>query len=1070
MAEIGGIIGGALAGALSQLNKEADRKQQEKLAMLQLLQKAGTHEIAPANMHELQRMPFFQRLIGNVYKPIGGQPVIPFGGGAITARQVPMALSLGPEILAEQGLDPTDPAQRSYLSSTPASTIMKARQEAQLFKAKAEYGEDFKMRQGQVVAKRAELNKLRTALSAADDDEHKRELQEAILVVNRADPNNVAQWDYATQVSARALPKMRDVLDTTTNTWKRQQRGPLPPLPGTAEAGPVQERPGPFAPTQPAGAAPPAAAPAPPAAAPEKPTYTPTDGHINMNRIYGVPLETPNVMNLTSNQMALTKRTAEKLGIKPEWLWKVIGFETGGTFDPKAANPRSSGTGLIQFMEDTAQRLGTSTENLKRMTYEQQLAYVEAYFRPFAGKLNTLEDVYMAVLSPKHVGAPPDAVVFQKGVPDARGRDVYGPNAEALDLNGDGKITVAEATQAVVRHGQTAAPAATPVPAVTQVPGAVTPATPAPGQTTVPGPQQPLAVPPAGATPGAPPTPVPAPAPAPGAQIPMTPEMRWQYEREQQTNKEQREREARQEAHQRTTEARQVIQNREAARTKLLDDLKTTMQNVAPADKAKVRELIGRARKAGNIEEISQIRADTAEIEEAPPAAKPPTREQMMTNREQVIEKIHKNAVVGREAERDALLDEVYAIDFADPQAELKLLKIRGRVEPVDARVMHKGPDGRDYPLTPNQVVGRLQQTATARESARRWNKQFTVELRKYADANLDPQTRARVNELLLQGDEKFDDAMDFIIASPQQTFEVYDPVLKQNVALNRTDALKFQLKYAPQLPAEVDEQLAIKGLTLNSATPQELAEASAAAAAKKEKGAVAYFNAMEGAKVNAPVSQEDSLFWVHPQAMVRKPATSAPSIHPRAGGIPSDLAKAGYIMVGTKGMETINTLLDARGTLEQMHTMVADIFGPDVDPNVATRVWKTVTDDISRVQQDPLGRKIQVFEGLRLGLSSNLAKSVAKEAGHFSDADREAILSLITPTKMAGYLGLANSRKLAEEQFDAVYTHIDKVLDRATQGEYAKFKSTGHAPGATAPEAPQSTPKRPSIFQRQGQ
>lgn len=97
-------------------------------------------------------------------------------------------------------------------------------------------------------------------------------------------------------------------------------------------------------------------------------------------------------------------RVAAKIGIPPEWLANVIYFESGG--NPQARNAKSSATGLIQFISSTAASLGTSVDALYRMSGREQMAYVERYFTPKAGKLRSQEDVYMAVFYPKAVGNP----------------------------------------------------------------------------------------------------------------------------------------------------------------------------------------------------------------------------------------------------------------------------------------------------------------------------------------------------------------------------------------------------------------------------------------------------------------------------------------------------------------------------------------------------------------------------------------------------------------------------------------------------------------------------------------
>jgi len=136
---------------------------------------------------------------------------------------------------------------------------------------------------------------------------------------------------------------------------------------------------------------------------------------------------------------------AKRIGANPAHLAACIAFETGYTFDPAKKNAAgSSGTGLIQFMRATAIGIGTTVEALAAMTAVEQLVYVEKYFRPYAGRLSTIEDLYMAILYPKAVGKPLHYVLFREGT------QAYRMNS-GLDRNGDGYVTKFEAADAVRR-------------------------------------------------------------------------------------------------------------------------------------------------------------------------------------------------------------------------------------------------------------------------------------------------------------------------------------------------------------------------------------------------------------------------------------------------------------------------------------------------------------------------------------------------------------------------------------------------------------------------------------------
>lgn len=144
------------------------------------------------------------------------------------------------------------------------------------------------------------------------------------------------------------------------------------------------------------------------------------------------------------NPQALNKviQISNELNIHHDHLMGVMVAESN--LNPQARNKNSRATGLIQFLPSTAQSLGTSVDALQKMNFIQQLDYVKQYFQPYAGNLSTLEDVYMAVLFPVAIGKGPNHVLFQSP------STAYQQNS-GLDINGDGKITVGEATEFVRR-------------------------------------------------------------------------------------------------------------------------------------------------------------------------------------------------------------------------------------------------------------------------------------------------------------------------------------------------------------------------------------------------------------------------------------------------------------------------------------------------------------------------------------------------------------------------------------------------------------------------------------------
>lgn len=142
--------------------------------------------------------------------------------------------------------------------------------------------------------------------------------------------------------------------------------------------------------------------------------------------------------NVTDDFIKAVEKMAERLESKPEYFLAAMSFETGGTFSPAIQNGIGA-TGLIQFLKPTAKGLGTTTDELKKMSAVKQLEFVEKYFAGFKGKVGNVIAVYTAILS----GSPkkPEDVLFKAGTA------AYKMNP--LDWNKDGKITAAEATTIV---------------------------------------------------------------------------------------------------------------------------------------------------------------------------------------------------------------------------------------------------------------------------------------------------------------------------------------------------------------------------------------------------------------------------------------------------------------------------------------------------------------------------------------------------------------------------------------------------------------------------------------------
>lgn len=130
-----------------------------------------------------------------------------------------------------------------------------------------------------------------------------------------------------------------------------------------------------------------------------------------------------------------------RLAMDPDYLMACMAWESAESFSSSIRNAAGSGaTGLIQFMPATAMGMGTTVDSLAEMSPEEQLDYVEKYFKPYRGRLISLSDHYMAILWPKAIGRPESEALWNKATKPTTYRQNSG-----LDVNKDGIITKAEA-------------------------------------------------------------------------------------------------------------------------------------------------------------------------------------------------------------------------------------------------------------------------------------------------------------------------------------------------------------------------------------------------------------------------------------------------------------------------------------------------------------------------------------------------------------------------------------------------------------------------------------------------
>ncbi len=131
------------------------------------------------------------------------------------------------------------------------------------------------------------------------------------------------------------------------------------------------------------------------------------------------------------------REVAAKLNVPPEWLMAVMYSES--RFDAGAVNFRGSGAvGLIQFMPATAKDMGTSTNNIGRLSHVEQLEYVYTYMqnvREKYGDYESLTDFYLAILYPKARRQEMCYTLY------ANPSKSYKQNI-GLDIDKDGQVTV----------------------------------------------------------------------------------------------------------------------------------------------------------------------------------------------------------------------------------------------------------------------------------------------------------------------------------------------------------------------------------------------------------------------------------------------------------------------------------------------------------------------------------------------------------------------------------------------------------------------------------------------------
>jgi hypothetical protein len=133
------------------------------------------------------------------------------------------------------------------------------------------------------------------------------------------------------------------------------------------------------------------------------------------------------------------KEIAPRIGVDPNWLMAIMHFETAGTFSPSITNSLGY-VGLIQFGASARKTLGTTKEELQKMSAVKQLDFVEKYFNLYKGKYKTYVDTYFAVFFPPAIGKPDDWIIQGGGL---SAKKIYDANPAFRQVK-DGKLRVWE--------------------------------------------------------------------------------------------------------------------------------------------------------------------------------------------------------------------------------------------------------------------------------------------------------------------------------------------------------------------------------------------------------------------------------------------------------------------------------------------------------------------------------------------------------------------------------------------------------------------------------------------------
>lgn len=150
--------------------------------------------------------------------------------------------------------------------------------------------------------------------------------------------------------------------------------------------------------------------------------------------------------------MEKLKKVADNLGVNEKDLIGIMKHES--ELNPRAVNPYSRATGLIQFMPKTARGLGTTIDEIYKMSATEQLDLVEKYYKANGVQPgDDIGDLYMLTFMPAAKNKPDNFVLG-----NSKGGSVFGLSAAAVykqnktfDSDRDGIFTVGDVKDRIRR-------------------------------------------------------------------------------------------------------------------------------------------------------------------------------------------------------------------------------------------------------------------------------------------------------------------------------------------------------------------------------------------------------------------------------------------------------------------------------------------------------------------------------------------------------------------------------------------------------------------------------------------